>query len=118
MLRIKSLGMRQPKVEILKVEKEQTKHNWKAISDNSAKAKYKFNIYSRKEGNIAVYGIAKEMPKDYFWTQLAAIPKQRPRVSFEEEKTPKWDVLRILKDGVPERHKYAQMRIPRVVGAL
>jgi len=107
--------MREPKVEMLKAPKEKAALDWKAIAYLAAKARFKFNIYGRKEGSLTRYGISKEMPKDYFWDERKEKPKD---ISFEEAKTPKWYYLRILKGYVPEMHKYAMMKIPRAVGAL
>ncbi len=96
--------------EIIKQETKD-KLQFKGLAFLSAKAKYKFNIFSMKDGSISRYRMSRTLLQ-YPWKQLLEKPGS---VTFEEAKTKDKFILRLMKDQIEEkdiRGNY-QLEMPR-----
>ena len=72
---------------------------WRVIDYNSARAKYRFSIFSIRISGPARYAIGEKPPSE-FWNELTNPPDGS---SFEEAKDKEFMYLRMLKEGVPQR---------------
>lgn len=81
---------------------------WRPTSYESARAKYKFNIYWRKSGNIAEYRLSLNSP-GILWSQMSGLPGN---ASFEESRTKEFHALRLCKDGIPQNGAFIKIPPP------
>jgi len=88
-------------------EKEPLK--WRPMSYESARAKFKFNIFWRKNGNIAEYRLSLVSP-GMLWNQMTGLPGNS---SFEETRTKDFHALRLCKDGLPQSRAFIKIPVPQ-----
>jgi hypothetical protein len=90
-----------------------TKLNWQAQSYQTVKMRFKFIIFSKRDGNIARYYIGTKAP-DFLWTELKNKPMD---VTFERCKTKTRIGCRLLRDGIPQESQPGQPTEMWVKGA-
>jgi hypothetical protein len=81
--------------------------DWKPVSYESARLKYKFKIFSRRFGAIAKYRIG-TIPPNILWTEISGVPDG---AGFEEAKDKECAYVRMTKFGIEERG--ARIKITR-----
>lgn len=94
------------KQEEVVVHKEKDALRWIRIPYEGAKAKYKFNIFWRKMGNIPEYRLCVSSP-GVLWQQMSGLPGE---ATFEEARLKDYHIVYLCKAGM--RQPGAFMKIP------
>lgn len=82
---------------------------FRAVSYEGARAKYRFNIYWRKNGNIAEYRLSQKSP-GILWNQMSGLPGN---ASFEEARTKDFHIVRLCKDGMQQSGAFMKIPAPQ-----
>jgi len=94
-----------------KSEYAELEGKWNIIDHMTAKAKFKFVIYSTSDiykPTIKHYRIGRTPPRQGYWEELVGVPE---RLTFMEAQSKDYLYCKLLKDGIEE--KGSTMKIPR-----
>jgi len=92
------------------IVKQKEPLKFRAISYEGARAKYKFNMYWRKNSNIPEYRLSTKSP-GILWTQMSGLPANP---AFEEARTKEFHIVRFCKDGVYQPGAFMKIPAPEV----
>lgn len=81
-----------------KIVSETERLKWTPVAFQTIQQKFKFLIFSKRDGSIAKYFIGSKAP-DFLWTEL----KNKPmNITFEQTETKYKKGCRLLRDGIPQ----------------